>query len=311
MFFVILNNSIFAVNNLVIVMRKILTYINSNFLLKNILMLLCFGLVGVYIVSLLLNLFTRHGQRHTVPTFVGMTVDEASASAKDGELQLIIIDSLFIPKQSPGTIIDQSPKEGTGVKSGRKIFVTINAYRPKMEFIPYVTGLSLRQAKNQLETNGFEIEQLIYRNDIATNNVLGQSFNNKEISQGSKIKAELGSGITLVVGREQEQPLPVLPKVVGLNLRQAKSRLLERGFNIGTIKFDSDVTDENTAKVYKQSPSQEARNDYGARTSIWLTNDSEKISKSSAEADKNARKEAKIEEMSDSDEARMLKEMGL
>lgn len=292
-------------------MRKVLAYINSNFLLKNVLMLLCFGLVAIYIVSLLLNLFTRHGQKHTVPMLVGMTVEEANVRVQNEKLNLIIADSLFIPKQRPGTIIDQSPKEGMGVKSGRKIFITINAYRPKTEVIPYVVGLSLRQAKNHIETKGFEIEQLVYRSDIATNNVLGQSFKNKDISQGSKVNAELGSGITLVVGRESDQPLPIIPKVVGMTLREAKSRLLERGFNIGSIKFDSDVKDEGTARVYKQSPGQEARNDYGSRTSLWLTNDSQKVSKSSAEADKKAREESQIEQMSESEEERMLKEMGL
>lgn len=290
--------------------KKILRYIRNNFLLRNIVLALSFVLVFAYVTSLILNMCTRHGQKYSVPDFVGVTLGRAAEMSKDAELQLVVIDSLYVPKQTPGTILDQSPKASMGVKSGRKIFLTINAFRPRTEIIPYVAGFSLRQAKGKLESKGFDIDQLVYRSDIATNNVLSQSWNGKPVNQGSLIKAELGSGITLVVGREDGAPMPIVPKVVGLTLREAKSRLWEIGFNIGDVKYDSGIKPEeyDRARIYKQTPGQEARNDYGSRVTVWLTVDGGKLTKQSRESDEKARLETTIEEV---DEKKMLEELGI
>ena len=272
-------------------MKRIIRYINSHFLLRNTVIFLCFGLVAVYAISLLLNLFTRHGQQYEVPSMVGLSIPEARERAQAAKLELIVIDSLYIPRQLPGTIIDQSPKANMGVKSGRKVFLTINASRPKTDVVPYVAGFSLRQAKNKLESKGFEIAELIYSTDVATNNVISQNIRGKNIAQGSNFEAELGTAVTLVVGRESDAPLPMVPKIVGLTLREAKSRLWEVGLNMGEIKYDYELKEDeyDIAKIYSQSPAQESRADYGSRVAVRLSGSIDKVTKASAEADAKAR----------------------
>lgn len=268
-------------------------YIRTHILLRNLILAVCLVIILIFLVNLSLSLFTRHGQKRIVPDFIGQSLTEAGAAGKKaGDLKLEVIDSLYMPKQQPGVILDQSPKPGTGVKSGRRVFLTINAHRPRMEEIPYVTGYSLRQAKNMLENRGFEISELKYRSDIATNNVLDQLYNGKSIQRGDKVMAELGSGITLVVGVNQSSPLPRIPKVIGLSLREAKSRLWEVGINVGNVKNDSDVTIDNIehARIYRQEPGQQSRIDYGGKVSLWLTTDPDKLSKSSRDADNAARR---------------------
>lgn len=294
-------------------MKKIITYIRENFLLRNILLAICLVIIATYIIGLLLNLFTRHGQKHMVPSFIGMTIDEAVSAAKSGDLELFVVDSLYIPKGKPGSVIDQSPKADMGVKSGRKVFLTINSFRPKMEVIPYVAGFSLRQAKNRLESKGFEIGQLIYQSDMATNNVLKQSFEGKSIHKGDQVKAELGSAITLTVGRDSVSSMPMVPKLIGLTLREAKSRLWEIGFNVGEQRYEQNIKpdDYDVAVIYKQSPSQEARNDYGSKVSLWLTSDKNKASEYSRKADTEARKEVKVIQEDENSDEEMLKAFGI
>lgn len=289
-----------------------LNYISNNFFIRNLIIAISLGLVIVYLIGLGLKLYTRHGEKQMVPNFIGMTITEANAKSSISELKIEVIDSIYIPNQRPGMIIDQSPKPDMGVKSGRRVFVTINSFRPKMEVIPYVAGFSLRQAKNILETKGFVIDKLTYQPDMATNNVISQSWNGKPIRQGSNVEAELGSGVTLIVGRNPESPLPVIPKVIGLTLREAKSRLWEIGLNIGDIKNDPDVTATNIdeARIYKQSPNQQMRADYGGRISLWLTTDNVRISEYSKESDAQARREAKDDAALSEDE-RMMKELGI
>ena len=194
----------------------------------------------------------------------------------------------------------QTPKANSAVKSGRKIFVTINASKPRTEKIPYVVGYSLRQAKNLLENKGFEVKELIYKTDIATNNVLLMSHNGRNIQPQENIEAELGQKITLTVGRNYASPLPMVPKVIGLTLREAKSRLWETGLNIGEIKTDNKTVKKNEldyAKVYRQSPNQQMRAQFGGKVTLFLTNNMSLIVDGDKRSNKDARQfvEAEVE----------------
>lgn len=271
--------------------KKILNYISNHFLLRNIVMAICLVLVFLFFITIVMNLITRHGQRIIVPDFTGKTVSEVKNIANDMDLNVEVIDSLYIPKEIAGAVLDQSPNAGMGVKSGRKIFLVINAEKPRMEIIPYVSGYSLRQAKNILENKGFEIAKLVYKEDLATNNVLGESYKGTPIMSGSSIKAELGSGVVLTVGRNSGSPLPLVPKVIGLNLREAKSRIWEMGLNVGEIKVDGTLkgNDLDQAKVYRQTPNQQMRSGYGSPVTLYVTSDVEKIKSGSKESDVQAR----------------------
>lgn len=278
-------------------LKKIFNYISNHFLLRNIVMAFCAIVIFLFIVSLCLNLFTRHGQKIVVPDFAGMTVSQAKDAAMDIGLDIEIIDSLYIPKEIAGAVLDQSPNAGMGVKSGRTIFVVINAEKPRMEIIPFVSGYSLRQAKNILENKGFEIDKLVYIDDIATNNVLKQSYKGTPITSGSVIQAELGSGVVLTVGRNVGSPLPLVPKVIGLNLREAKSRLWEMGLNFGEIKKDGTIKDNDLdqAKVYRQIPNQQMRAGFGSPVVLYVTTELTKVAGGSKESDKDARKFVEVD----------------
>ena len=272
--------------------KRTIHRINQHFLLRNVVLAVCGVVVFLFVVSLLLNLFTRHGQQYVVPDLVGMRIADTRTAVDDASLVIVPIDSLFVPGEVPGAILDQNPKPGARVKSGRKVFVVVNSVSPKTDVIPYVTGYSLRQAKNLLESKGFTIERLVYRPDMANNNVIGQQYQNREIVRGSTLEAPLGSRITLVVGRSGGAPLPSVPKVVGLTLREAKSRLWEVGFNVGEVRKDTDVTprNEESARIYRQSPGQQSRADYGTPVVLWVTTNESTISEGAKKSDAEARR---------------------
>ena len=79
--------------------------------------------------SILMMIITRHGTHRTVPTFMGVKITEAERMAKDNGLKIIVNDSLFVPAYEGGVVLDQLPKGGVEVKSGRNVYVTINSFR--------------------------------------------------------------------------------------------------------------------------------------------------------------------------------------
>ena len=240
--------------------------------------------------SILMSLITRHGTHRTVPDFMGVKIADAERIADDERLEIIINDSLFVPAYEGGVVLDQLPKGGVEVKAGRKVYVTINSFREKMVAVPYVAGRSLRQAKNMLEVAGLGIEKLIYEEDIATNYVLAEIVEGKEMSKESKVEIEMGSGVVLKVGVEPDRNTTIVPKAIGQSLQTAKSRLWEQGLNVGKVNFDEGVNllNQKDARVYRQSLNHNATTTLGATVDLWLTLDTKAVEKNSQASDKQA-----------------------
>ena len=174
-------------------MRKIIDAIRENILLRHIILAISSIVILLVVTQIVLAIATRHGQRYKVPDFKGMTLDEARRAARKNDLKLEVIDSMYVAKMTRGAIIEQYPKAGNVVKSGRRIFLTTNTHKPKMVPVPYVTGFSLRQAKNKIVGAGLVIDRLIYRNDLATNNILDQTYNGKRVSAGTEVMGEIAA----------------------------------------------------------------------------------------------------------------------
>lgn len=253
--------------------------------------LIVLTVVAILILSsILMNVITRHGTHRTVPDFTGIRIDDAVRMADDERLEIIINDSLFVPAYEGGIVLEQLPKGGVEVKAGRKIYVTINSVRQKMVRVPYVAGRSLRQAKNMLEVAGLGIERLEYEEDIATNYVLAQFADGREIEQGSNVEIEMGSGVVLKVGVELEKNSVIVPKAIGQGLEAAKSRLWEQGLNVGKINMDEGINllNQKDARVYRQSLAHNSGAKLGDEVDLWLTLDEKKVESGSAASDKRA-----------------------
>lgn len=263
-------------------------------LLWNLLLIAAVMLLLAIAAHLVMQAGTRHGARRSVPDFSGIRLDQAQQLARKHGLKLHINDSLFVPAYEGGIVLDQLPKGGVEVKPGRTVYITINSFREKMVPVPYVAGRSLRQAKNMLEIAGLEIAELIYRPDIATNYVLAEYSQGRQVTAESKFEAEMGSGVELHVGVEPENGTTVVPLLVGYPLKEAKGRLWESGLNVGRIDFDEEINllNRKEARVYVQSPSAERRARLGSRVDLRLTLDTKKLASHSAAAEKQAREAA-------------------
>lgn len=260
-------------------------------LLKNIVVIALLMVAMLVVAHILMLWGTRHGARRVVPDLSGVALSDAERIARENDLELHINDSLFVPAYAGGIILDQLPEGGVEVKPGRTVYITINSFRQKMVSVPYVAGRSLRQAKNMLEIAGLEIKELIYRPDMATNYVLEQFCDRQQILADSRVEAEMGSGITLYVGVEPAENIALVPQVVGLSLRDAKSRLWESGLNVGKIDFEEGINllNQKEARLYAQSPSAETATTLGSEVTLRLTLDTEKVKNSRTEAERLAR----------------------
>ena len=251
----------------------------SNWIVRNLIWAVVFVVVLLVGANILLSIGTQHNKEITVPDFTNMTYEEAVYNAQRVGLKVEIGDSVYVRRMKKGAVFSQFPKSGSNVKKGRTISLTTNAKTAKEVTMPLLVGYSMRQAKAELASRGLNLGRLIYVNDIATNNVLKQLHNSREIAAGTQI--ESGSVIDLMVGLSGDDNRTYAPDVKGLKYLRAVDAVHDYSLNVGKVNFDKGVktySDSLNAVVYKQAPSTSGGPlTMGAAVSLWLTTDEGKI----------------------------------
>ena len=265
-------------------------------LLWNILFIGAFGILFIFCVYFGLLLGTRHNKAIVVPNFIEMSVEDARKIADELDLQIIVADSVHESDIPGGMVIDQHPapsivREVT-VKPDRKIYLTVNAYTRRMVRVPYVANQSLRQAINQLERDGFNIERLVYVPHSYDGQIIEQKVSGRAVTRTSNLKLPEGSNVTLHVGYRPGKQYTSVPQLMGMSLSSAKNALWTSGLNVNKVVYDETVTDlrsRRLARVYMQTQPSKKGVVRGTKVSIYLTCDDKLIDSLSKTANKNAK----------------------
>lgn len=163
--------------------------------------LLAMAAVGTFLLWAamgFLDIWTDHGHEEVVPEVKGLPYDRAVERLLEAGLTVELSDSVYDNKVAPGTVMEQNPKMGTKVKPGRLVYLTVNAFSPKMVTVPSVTDMSVRQARSILEGLGIakveEISVVSEYKDL----VMGAKYNGRRISPGARVP--VNATIVLEVG---------------------------------------------------------------------------------------------------------------
>ena len=173
--------------------------IKNKTLWKQIGLLVGITVILIFIASWILSIYTRHGEAITMPNLVGKSLEAAQTELSSSDFELIVRDSVFDNKTPKHNIVSQDPPALTKVKKHRKVYVTIVSMGTKKAPLPSLNDLSLRQASQLLENNGFSVGQVIYQPSEFDNIVIEQRYKGKKVEEGQML--EQGSAITLIVGK--------------------------------------------------------------------------------------------------------------
>lgn len=240
-----------------------------------------FVCVVLFAVNKGLKIFTEHNDSVEVPDLIGKSLPAANLIAQQNKLELILIDSVFVSRFKQGAVYAQNPKPGASVKKGRKIYLTINARRTRRVAMPNLVGLSVRQAKVELLSENLVLGRLNYVQDMATNNVLGQSIKGVSVPADSMVK--VGSVVDLKVGLNPRDAHTIIPRFISLPYHKAVNAVQDSYLNIDELVFDQTVksySDSIAAVVYKQIPDpSDNRVTKGKGVKLYLTLDLNKVPK--------------------------------
>lgn len=236
------------------------------------------SLMVVVIISLVLLFFqfllpvmTRHGEALTVPSIVGISLEEADTVLNQRQLRFAITDeTTYLPEYPPMTVLQQHPKAGAQVKSGRKIYLTINSETPPEVPMPNLVDSSVRNAQVLLNNQGLLLGEVKYVPDVAQDAVLVQQYQGENITPGTLVGK--GSKIDLVVGAGLGKRQVQVPEVVGMKLEEAKLLLLSTGIKLGNITYEeADTETEGTpGAILQQLPAAGSRVYVGEVMDLWI-----------------------------------------
>lgn len=154
--------------------------------------LLCVG------VKYGLDIYTHHGEGVPVPNLTGMSFNSAANLLDRNELRIVVSDSGYNKKLPADCILAQSPGEGTSVKRGHTIYVTVNSPSSPTVAIPdIIDNSSVREATAKLSALGFKLlEPKVVTGEKDW--VYGILCRGRRLSAGDRISIELP--LTLMIG---------------------------------------------------------------------------------------------------------------
>ena len=157
-----------------------------------VIVLLCFG------VKFGLEWYTHHGEGVKIPKVEGMTYENARMLLEQNGLNIMVSDSGYNKRLPANCILAQSPGEGTMVKDGHMIYVTVNSPSSPSFAIPdIVDNSSYREAEAKLMAIGFKLlppKKVMGEKDW----VYGIISRGRRVTTGDMVSID--SPLTLIIG---------------------------------------------------------------------------------------------------------------
>lgn len=146
-----------------------------------------------------LDSYTNHGEKVSVPSVIGKSFFEATQTLDKSGFVGVITDSVYKKSAKPGSVIEQMPKSGTLIKSGRIVYLTVNLNGEPLVKLPDLVGnSSYREAEIVLKSLGFKLTAPQYVEGADKDQILRIKQGKREVHTGESISRE--RALTLYVG---------------------------------------------------------------------------------------------------------------
>ncbi len=139
--------------------------------------------------------FANVQENITVPDFVGMDADKLQQNNESSDYNVFFAEKVFDDKVEDGKVISQTPLQGSLVKKGSNIVLTVSK-GSKFRSLPQIDGLTLSEASVALTKEGFvPVSEFCYSNSTSQGKIIGY----KGCTKGDKL--EFGSKVTIIVSK--------------------------------------------------------------------------------------------------------------
>ena len=178
--------------------RTFIRKLCSRYIWLNLALMAALMMLLVLLLGWAAAVYTHHGEEISVPDICNKKFPDAENLLEAAGLTIVVSDTSYNRHLPPDCILQQSPDPGQKVKSGRVVYVTINAStKPTLVMPDIVDNSSLREAMAKLRILGFKVGEPQY---VAGEKdwVYGAIWRGQRLSAGDKVSID--AMVTLLVG---------------------------------------------------------------------------------------------------------------
>jgi beta-lactam-binding protein with PASTA domain len=189
-------------------------------------LLVLLALAGLALLSAIVTMhFAIHGAEVTVPSFKGLTVEEATSKAASLGLNLSVENHFFSADVPAGHISGQSPVPGTVVRRQWHVQLT-ESLGPQRIAVPNLLGLDLRVASIELRGASLDLGSIArlpwaYASE---GSIIGQNP-----AAGAAGVARPSVNLLLAAPSDRTTPAYIMPNLVGQQFAAAKQAIAQAG----------------------------------------------------------------------------------
>jgi serine/threonine-protein kinase len=191
------------------------------------------GFVIVFLLAnyLLLPMYVNHGGRLSVPSVIGIPLEEAKRTLEGAALIPVEAETRPDPTHPAGVVIYQNPPGERVVKEGRHVYLTISGGEV-LVVVPSLRGRSLRDARFALERVGLKLGGVgrAMSDLFPANTVIEQSV-------GADVRMTKGGSVSITLSTGVDSGEVLVPTLVGKTVAEAEKILAAIGLRVGNITY--------------------------------------------------------------------------
>jgi beta-lactam-binding protein with PASTA domain len=261
--------------------RQFIAFFRFGSVLKNLVGLLGASILFVLLVMLWLRIYTQHGQQIPVENYLDALIMDATRDAKSKRLRMVVEDSIFVVGRAGGIILAQNPRPGSKVKKNRRIYVTITKTAPDLiplASLPPMYGHEINSVRKSLQQR-FAIQSEILANvfdDGPPNMVMAVLYQGDTLVDARRKSDDFlvpkGGLLHFIVSKDRSDQVR-MPDLECVTLAEADFILRANQLQFGEIHLDENVTQRQSAWVYRQEPpfAPGTWMEKGDSLSVWLS----------------------------------------
>lgn len=159
-----------------------------------------------------------------VPEVIGMRAEAADELLAARKLRLVISERRADASLPAGAVIAQKPLAESRIAAGSEVLVVVSAGQPRKQVPAELLGMKLEDAKQLIVATGLRVGPISESSEGEPGTVIGALPD-----VGSAV--DPGAAVALTVARA---PVEV-PFVVGMHLREARTKLEKLGLMVGQL----------------------------------------------------------------------------
>lgn len=201
-------------------------------------------ILGIIIFGFMMGWFGK-SEEVTVPNFVGMTVQQAEASATDLGLKIEKGEDVYSPDQEEGYITAQDPSPESQLSEGNVITVYVSKGK-KAGVMPSLEGKTIEEAEVLLAEYGFGIG---ISKEVSSSEKAGKIVS-QSIKAGSTAPA--GTRVDIEISNGKGKETVSVPNLIGKTAEEAKLWIEDAKLKVGEVTIE-ETNRANPNEVFWQS----------------------------------------------------------